>query len=187
MAESNKVKMDDGTELEFGTRKMLKSYSTEGGKVSARFAFSNGKVLSFDVPEALVLQAAGHGIVQKAGDSAAGEKDVEDMIEAVQDTLGHLSKGDWSVKREGGGFSGAGVVVKALCQAFSKTPEQIKAWVDGKLAEFEKSGQKVSRQALYNSFRGHAKVGPIIKELEQEKLSKSAGVDADSLLEGLAT
>src|SRR5690348_14092483 len=177
--ESNAVTMNDGRIVPFaGDRKMQKSYTidTAARKVTARFDFVNGHTIDFELPDELVLQAAGHGVVQKGGDSAAGEKDVEDMILAVQDTLDNLSKGNWKAAREGGGFSGAGVVVRALCEVYGKTPDQIKAWVDGKIDAATKAGQKLTRQALYNAFRQSDKVGPKIRELESAKAKKAVGV-----------
>jgi hypothetical protein len=182
-AEETKVTMPDGREVTFkGDRKMQKSYTIEGGKVALRFDFVHGKTLDFVMPDELVLQAAGHGGVQKGGDSAAGETNPEDMYLAVQDTLDNLAKGNWKAAREGGGFSGAGVVVRALCAVFNKTPEQIKVWVDGKIAEAEKRGQKLTRQALYGSFRSSDKVGPKIRELEAAAAKSAAGVDAEAML-----
>lgn len=185
--EQTSVTMNDGRALVFaGDRKMQKGYSVEGGKVKARFDFVNGHTIDFELPDALVFQAAGHGVVQKGGDSAAGEKNVEDMILAVQDTLDNLAKGNWKAAREGGGFGGAGVVVRALCAVFNKTPEQIKAWVDSKIDEATKRGQKLTRQALYNSFRQSEKVGPKIRELEAAAAKSPAGVDAEGMLTELA-
>lgn len=187
-AEETAVTMNDGRQVTFkGDRKMLKSYAIEGGKVKLRFDFVNGKTLDFVMPDELVLQAAGHGGVQKGGDSAAGVADPEDMFLAVQDTLDNLSKGVWKAAREGGGgFSGAGVVVRALCAVFNKTPDEIKVWVDKKIAEAEARGQKLTRQALYGSFRSSDKVGPKIRELEAAAAKSAAGVDAEAILGELA-
>lgn len=187
MADATQVTMNDGRSVAFaGDRKMQKSYKTDGGKVTVLFDFVNGQSIKFELPDQLVLQAAGHGVSQKAGDSAAGEKNVEDMVLAVQDTLDNLAKGNWKVSREGGGFGGAGVVVRALCAVFGKTPEQIKTWVDTKIAESEKRGQKLTRQALYNSFRQSDKVGPKIREMEAAAAKNAAGVDAEAILGELA-
>ena len=186
--EEKVVTMPDGRSVTFkGDRKMLKSYSINEGKVALRFDFVHGKTLDFVMPDELVLQSAGHGGVQKGGDSAAGVADPEDMFLAVQDTLDAMSKGEWNVKREGSGFSGAGVVVRALCEVYGKTAEQIKAWIDGKIAAAEKSGQKLTRQALYAAFRTSEKVGPKIRELETAQTKKAAGVDAESILGELET
>lgn len=186
-AEQTAVTMTDGRVVNFaGERRMQKSYVTDEGKVTTIFDFRNGHSIKFDLPEALVLQAAGHGVVQKAGDSTAGETDVDDMILAVQDTLDNLAKGNWVAKREGGGFGGAGVVVRALCAVYGKTPEQIKAFIDGKISAAEAAGQKLTRQALYNAFRASDKVGPKIRELEAAQAKTAAGVDAEGMLNELA-
>jgi hypothetical protein len=182
-AEATQATMNDGRQVPFaGTKKMLKSYTTDGGKVNVRFDFVNGHTIDFELPDQLVLQAAGHGVSQKGGDSAAGEQNVEDMILAVQDTLDNLAKGNWRAAREGGGFGGAGVVVRALCEVFGKTPEQIKIWIDGKIAAAEKAGQKLTRQSLYSAFRTSEKVGPKIKELEAAAAKGAVGVDAEAML-----
>src|SRR5260221_11899189 len=126
MAEVNQVTMNDGRSVGFaGERKMQKSYKTDGGKVTVLFDFVNGQSISFELPDALVLQAAGHGVSQKAGDSAAGEKNVEDMILAVQDTLDNLAKGNWKASREGGGFRGSRVGGPARCPVFWQSAETI--------------------------------------------------------------
>lgn len=185
--EQTAVTMNDGRVVQFaGDRKMQKSYLTEAGKVTTLFDFRNGHSISFELPEQLVLQAAGHGVVQKAGDSAAGEANVDDMILAVQDTLDNLAAGNWVAKREGGGFGGAGVVVRALCAVYGKTPEEIKAFIDGKIAAATKAGQKLTRQSLYNAFRQSDKVGPKIRELEAAQAKSSTGVDAEAMLGELA-
>src|SRR5882762_2784567 len=188
MAEEKQVTMNDGRQVAFvGDRKMQKSYSIENGKVNLKFDFVHGKTLDFVMPDELVLQAAGHGGVQKGGDSAAGVADPEDMFLAVQDTLDNLAKGNWKAAREGGGgFSGAGVVVRALCAVFNKTPDEIKAWVDKKITEAEARGTKLTRQALYASFRSSDKVGPKIRELEAAAAKNAAGVDAEAILGELA-
>jgi hypothetical protein len=185
-AEETKVTMNDGREVVFrGDRKMLKSYSIEDGKVKLRFDFLHGKTLDFVMPDELVLQAAGHGGLQKGGDSAAGETDPEDMYLAVQDTLETIGNGNWNVKREGGGFGGAGVVFRALCQVYSWTPEKGKEWVDKKIADYAARGTKLSRQKLYEALRESEKVGPVVKELESQQKKKSTGIDAEALLQGL--
>src|SRR5258708_20809381 len=99
-AEETAVTMNDGRSVAFrGDRKMLKSYSIEDGKVKLRFDFIHGKTLDFVMPDALVLQAAGHGGVQKGGDTAPGVQDPEDMYLPVQDTLDSLPKANCTLPR----------------------------------------------------------------------------------------
>lgn len=184
--EETKVTMPDGVEVVFkGDRKMQKGYTTDGGKVKVRFDFVNGHTINFELPDQLVLQAAGHGVVQKGGDSAAGEKNVEDMILAVQDTLDNLAEGNWRAAREGGGFSGAGVVLRALCKAYNWNLDQGKAWVAKKIEEYGTRGTKISAKKIYDALRESEKVGPIVKELEAAEKKKETGIDSTALLQGL--
>lgn len=183
-AEVTSVTLTDGRTVDFvGKRQMLKEYGVDAsGNVFARFDFRNGETRQLILAAALLATAAGHGVVQKVGDSAAGEKKVEDMVLAVEETIKQLEAGEWNVKREGGGFSGAGVVVRALCESTGKTPEQVKAFIDKKIAD-----TGATRQAIYSSLRLSEKLKPIIARLEAESASKESKIDADAALAELET
>lgn len=168
------VTMEDGRAVDFAGKKQIKKdYGVENGQVWARFDFRNGKVLKICLPSELKDQSAGHGLVQKGGDSAAGAKDLDDAYEAVLAVKENIEKGDWQARVEGSGFAGISVLAKALVEAMGKTPEQVKEWLKTKTPS--------DKIALRNS----ARLRPIIERLEAEKVSKSSKVDADALLNEL--
>lgn len=167
------VAMEDGRSVDFvGKKQILKSYDVKDGQVVARFDLRNGKSVGITVPAELLNQAAGHGIVQKGGDSAAGAKNLDDAFEAILQVKENVEKGDWNARVEGSGFSGVSVLAKALVEHSkgAKSIEQIREWLKTK-----SQGDKV---ALRNS----ASLRPIIERLEAEKASKGAKVDAEALL-----
>lgn len=185
--EKEVVKMTDGRSVEFaGKRKMLKEVVLSDGGVSVRFDFRNGETRTFTVPQELMAQFAGHGASQKIGDETAGVDDLEDMVVGVDTIIERLAKGEWSATREeGDGFSGASVVIKAIAEASGKTADQVKAFLQAKLDGAKAKGEKLTRQALYKSFRNPNTVtGKIIQRMELEKASKG-GVNSDDLLSEL--
>lgn len=176
------VTMTDGRTVDFaGKRKMIKDTFVEDGKASVRFDFRNGETRTFHVHPDHMAQHAAHGAAQKIGDETAGENDVDDMVIAVDAMIERLNKGEWHARRASAGdsFSGASVVIKALCEVTGKSPEEIKTFLDGKLAATE----GLTRRALYSSFRNPAsKTGQVIARLELEKNSKSEKLHAEDLL-----
>jgi hypothetical protein len=176
------VTMTDGRKVDFaGKRKMIKDTFVEDGKASVRFDFRNGETRTFHVHPDHMAQHAAHGAAQKIGDETAGENDVDDMVIAVDAMIDRLNKGEWHARRASAGdsFSGASVVIKALCEVTGKSPEEIKTFLDGKLAATE----GLTRRALYSSFRNPAsKTGQVIARLELEKNSKSEKLHAEDLL-----
>lgn len=172
------VSMKDGRKVEFaGKRKMLKEIflNDDGSLKFVRIDFRNGQTIDFYPPNANRGQAEGHGWGQKLGDEAAGIDDVDDMYLAVEELATRLQGGEWSVKREGSGFAGTSVLLRALVEYSAtkgdpRTPEQIKEFLTGK--------SQAEKLALRNSPR----IKPIVERLEAEKASKGAKVDTDSLL-----
>lgn len=179
-SEVEKVKMSDGREVEFaGKRKLLKEVLIEGvtegytGPLAVRFDFRNGETRTFVIPSELKDQLAGHGASQKIGDETAGEEDVDDMVLAVDSLIERLTKLEWSAKREGGGFGGTSVLLRALVEHSGKPIETIKAFLAAKSQQ--------EKMAL----RAHPSVKAIVDRLEAEKLAKATGankVDANALL-----
>ncbi len=178
------VKMSDGRSVEFvGKRKLLKETIINGDKVSVRLDFRNGETRLFHIPHSLILKSAGHGMEQKLGDETAGTEKVEDMVLEVDELIAQLAKGEWTTVREAGGFSGASVVIRAIMEASGKTQDQVKAFLQKKIDDAAARGEKMSRKALYDSFRNPtSKVGKIVERLEREERSGKAVVDADAAL-----
>lgn len=193
--EYEEVKMEDGRTVKFaGKRQIDKTVEIDekAGAVAVRFDFRNGKTLtikSVDLTPELQLMALGHGLSQKCGDEAAGEKDIDDIVVAVEDVMTRLKNGDWKVAREAGdSFAGSSIVIKAIGEATGKSAEEVKAFLQSKLEASKKAAETngskaLTRAELYASFRNPtSKTGKIIARLEAEKAAKAAKVNADELL-----
>lgn len=196
------VTMEDGRKVSFaGKRKLNKEtliddtkvetdesgnvMQISAGAVSIRMDFRNGATRTFSVPLGMLLKFAGHGAEQKYGDELASPASnpltEEDMVLAVEDLDKEIQAGNWGKGRAagGGGVSGASVVVQAIMEATGKDLATVKDYLDKKIA----STEGLTRRALYDSFRvAGTKTGIIIKRMEDEKLAKTAKVDADAAL-----
>lgn len=178
--EVEKVTLKDSRVVEFvGKRKMLKETLIDGSNVAVRLDFRNGETRLFPVPDALLLKAAGHGMEQKLGDETAGTEDVDDMVMEVDALIERLTKGEWTTKREGTGFGGASVLVKALMEATGKDMDTVKGFLKAKV------DAGTTYQKLNDAFAEDETVGPIIKRLKKEKAGDSK-VDTKGLLGNLA-
>jgi len=179
--EPETVIMEDGRSVVFpGKRKLQKEVikpddGTDG--VTVRFDFRNGKTRSFTVTTGspLLWDFAGHGASQKIGDETAGEDDVDDMVVAVDEMIDRLSgdSPEWTAKREGGGFAGVSILLRALMEHSQKDEATVKAFL------------KPKTHAEKMALRAHPPIAVIVKRLEDEKLAKAAGaskVDAETLL-----
>jgi len=193
------VTMTDGRVVSFaGKRKVQKetlvdetkissdgsSVQFEAGAVSLRMDFRNGETRTFPIPLSLIAQFAGHGAEQKYGDELASPADKpmseEDMVLAVDDLDSRIQAGKWKVAREGGGgVSGASIVVRAIMEVSGKDAAAVKDFLQKKLDNTE----GLTRKALYDSFRAAGtKTGAVIKRMEDEKIAKTAAVNADDVL-----
>lgn len=190
VTERTAVKMEDGSTVEFaGNRQVSKSVEVnpQSGEVTVKFAFRNGalrQISAGGLSREVQLRALGHGLSQKIGDNFAGVKELDDIVLATDDMMKQLSGGDWGAVREAGdSLAGASIVIRAICEATGKSISDVRAFLDGKLEAAKARGEKLTRQALYASFRNPAsKTGAIIKRMEEEKASKSNAVNADDLL-----
>lgn len=174
-AEVQAVVMQDGRSVDFvGKRKLIKSTIIDGSSVSVQLDFRNGETRTFKLPDALLLQFAGHGAEQKLGDETAGEDDVDDMVLSIDDLIDRLNRGEWRTVREpGSSMSGTSVLLQALVEVSGKTVEAVKA--------FLKDKKPAEKMALRNS----EKLRPIVQRIEAAKASKNANVDTDALLSEL--
>lgn len=185
------VTMGDGRTVKFpGKRQLDKTVTPDEATetVEVRFDLRNGDTFSLsssDLDITTLLRALGNGISQKVGDTCAGVAKVEDMSLAIEEMIGRLKKGEWAVAREAGdSFSGASLVVRAVCEATGKTVEYVKAFLQAKLDAAKGKGEKLSRNDLYSSFRNpNSTTGKIIKRLEEEERAKATTkVNADDLM-----
>ena len=184
-AEVEQVSMEDGRTVGFaGKRRLIKEVVIEGKVVQVRFDFRNGVTRTFTASKDNLLQLAGHGASQKIGDETAGLEELDDMVVAVEDMISRLDKGEWTAVRSAGdGFSGASVVIKAICEATGKPVDFVKTFLQGKLDTAKARGEKLSRAELYASFRNPTtKTGAIIARLEADKKVKAEKVNADDLM-----
>lgn len=191
-AEVRKIKMSDGREVEFaGKRRMLKEVIVEGGQTAVRFDYDNGNTSTYPVPGPLAAYSAGHGLAQKLGDEVAGLKnedgsavdtdDIQLAVEELYERLKACAGPDWKMVREGGGFGGASVLMKALIEFSGNTAEQIKAFLAGK--------DQTAKMALRENDVRKGKTGETLKQivtrLEQAKKAKVAAVNTDEMLDTL--
>lgn len=147
---------------------------TAGAPVGVRWDFSNGQTRTLLIADVQPLAAyfTVHGISQKGGDEYASEKDVDDAVLAFDDLVDRLKKGEWSERREGGGFGGASVLAKALMEVFGLDQEGVRAY----LRDLKPAEKLALRQA--------PELKPTIERLEAEKASGSK-VDTAGLLSKL--
>lgn len=198
--EYTEVTLTDGRKVSFpGKRKVAKetlideskiavdgdTLTLSAGAVSIRMDFRNGETRTIALPLSLLAQFAGHGAEQKFGDELATSADKplteEDMVLAIDDLNAVVQSGAWGKGRAagGGGVSGAGIVVQAICEATGKDLATVKAYLQKKLD----SDPALTRRALYDSFRvAGTKTGVIVKRMEDAKAVKVAPVDADAEL-----
>lgn len=202
-AEVTVVKMSDGREVGFaGKRKVNKetlideskiivdgdTVTIQDGAVSVRMDYRNGETRTYPLKAKMLPKFAGHGGEQKYGDELASPADKplseDDMVLATDELHDQLyNKGEWRATSEGGGVSGASVVVKAIMEASGKTLEQVKDFLQKKLDAAKAKGEKLSRKELYDSFRNpNSKVGQIVERMEKERLAKESKVNADEAL-----
>ena len=120
-------------------------------------------------------KSAAHGYLQKFGDECAGVNDLDDMVQAIDELLVRVNKGEWTSKREAGaGNSGASILARALIEVSGKTADQIKEFLATKT------------QAEKIALRNNPKVKIAVDRLEAEKLAKKGGgVDSNALLDDL--
>lgn len=169
------VTMSDGREVSFaGKKKLIKNAAIEGDQVTVTLDFRNGEARTFAIPANLMAQFAAHGALQKLGDEIAGLKDMDDAVLAVDELIGRLEKGEWSVKRTGDGLAGTSILARALVEHTGKTMAEIKEFLSGK-----SQSEKIA-------LRNNAKIKPIVERLESEKASKGANIDTDAMLSELA-
>lgn len=193
---TEKVKMTDGREVEFTgpKKKMIKVALHDGtpldeiedgvavdtDKLAVRFDFRNGTTRTYPLNPSLLARFAAHGALQKYGDNLAGgvknadgseSEDLDDWAEAQDELHTQLTEGKWRSVREGSGFGGQSVLLKAICEVLGKDTEVVRAYLKDRTPK-EKLALRMS-----------AKFAPTIKRLEAEKAQKAtANIDTEALL-----
>lgn len=170
------VKLTDGRIVEFPGKRKLDKNSVIGpdGSVQIVLDFRNGETRTFTVPPMLLTKFAAHGAEQKLGDEIAGVEDIDDCVEAIDELMGRLASGEWSVKREASAIAGTSVLLRAIVQVTGKPVEKIR--------EYLKSKTQVEKLALRDS----PKFADAVKAIEAEKASKRQKVDLAPLEAELA-
>ena len=176
------VTMSDGRKVEFaGKRQLLKtSLSSEEGGPAVILDFRNGASVRYQIPPTLLERFALHGAEQKLGDETAGTKDVDDMQLDVEALIERLDRGEWSIKREGGGMAGTSILLKALVEYGGKSVEEVKAYLKDK-----SHNDKLAMRGSTRKNKHGVSLKEIVERLESEKLAKGAKVDTDALLAGI--
>jgi hypothetical protein len=150
------------------TKIARKVVNLEQGTVNFIFADGTSKNVELDtLPEAIIRQAALHGLAQKLGDcyAAASDKAAEERMEPVDwakqefdAVLAAILQGEWNRKRQGG----SGLTVQALAEATGATLEEaMAAW----------SGMDEERQ---KAVRKHPAFKEAYLRLKQEALQQAA-------------
>jgi len=156
-----------------------------GTPYGLRLEFANGQTLSItkDQLDANIrAYATIHGLKQKLGDAAAIPRNpdtgrsatIDDKYAAVREVYDRLIVGEWNKRRGDGGTTGAGgLLFRALCRLYAtKTPDQIRGFLNGKTKE---------EQA---ALRKNPRVAGIIETIKAES-AKSTDVDSDDMLADL--
>jgi hypothetical protein len=184
-AEVETVTMSDGTHVEFaGKRKMLKNseFTSDGIWVGTRFDFRNGETRTYEAPggdlktpegKLLVQQLAAHGAEQKIGDETAGAKSISDMVDAVDECIDRLAKGEWYIAGVGEGAGGTSVLLRALIEFTGKTKDVLAPWLKQKTPQ-QKKAMRLSKE-----------LKDIVARIEAEENAKTAHVDTDALFSEL--
>lgn len=187
-AEVEKVRMEDGREVEFvGKRKMLKDILIGGtpideadadtvnaasvDDIAVRLDFRNGTSRTYPLNPALGIRFAGHGALQKYGDELAGEDsaDLDDWAATTDRLHDRLTAGEWTKGRDTDSMAGTSVLIRALVETSGKTKEAIR--------EFLKSKTAAQKKAMLRSDR----LRPIVERLEAEAAARAEHVNTDEL------
>ena len=130
-----------------------------------------------DLSDAMLEQAALHGLKQKIVDAAALSRNPDtgrsataaDKYNAMREVFERVLAGEWNKARgDGSGTGAGGLLFAALCRLYSgKTAEDIRAFLDGKTT---------AEQA---ALRKNPKVAGVIETIKAER-AKDAPDDADT-------
>jgi hypothetical protein len=109
------------------------TYDEETGVTEFVMTFANDAVRNFTLSpsDSLFNDFAQHGAEQKIRDKIASCKDADESVAAIDQLLGHLTKGEWGAKRSAGEGpkDSSGLLVKALASLSGKPVEEVQATV----------------------------------------------------------
>lgn len=134
-----------------------------------------------DLPDAMLEQAALHGLKQKIVDAAALSRNPDtgrsataaDKYNAMREVFERIMVGEWNKARGDGSSTGSGgLLFAALCRLYTtKTPEDIRAFLEGKTT---------AEQA---ALRKNPKVAGVIETIKAERAKDAPeGTDTDDML-----
>ena len=136
-----------------------------------------------DLSDAMLEQAALHGLKQKIVDAAALSRNPDtgrsataaDTYNAMKEVFERVLAGEWN-KTRGDGTGAGGLLFTALCRLYSaKTAEEIRAFLDGKTA---------AEQA---ALRKNPKIAAVIETIKAERVQDSPDdTDTEGMLAELA-
>lgn len=164
------------------TRKPAIETTIAGGNLT--LTFSDGRTLDLDHTSlsAEIKQAALiHGLKQKLVDAAAISRDpstgraatIETKYNAVKEVYDRLLAGQWNKNREAGTGGAGGLLFRALVSLYpSKTPEQLREYLDGKTpaeqAALRKNPKIADAIATLRATSDGSDSDELLAELEQE-------------------
>ncbi len=130
-----------------------------------------------NLDEAIITQAAMHGLGQKLVDSAALSRDTAsgksatpaEKYEAIKATYDSIMAGTWNAEREGGATS---ILFESLCLMLAdQSPDSIRATLDG-MTDAEKRALPLDPE-----------VAPFYKRVKDARdVKRGAGVDTKAVL-----
>ena len=133
-----------------------------------------------DLSDAMLEQAALHGLKQKIVDAAALSRNPDtgrsataaDKYNAMREVFERVLAGEWNKTRgDGTGTGTGGLLFAALCRLYTtKTAEEIRAFLDGKTT---------AEQA---ALRKNPKVAGVIEEIKAERAKGAPDTDTDDML-----
>jgi hypothetical protein len=190
MTDGRLVNFPGGPESTKKTRVLKDYWRDDDGSVWIRLDFRNGDFRKIRLPDDLIWQFAGHGGIQKYGDSLANVKgedgsaaDIEDLVLTIDELDAEIQAGNWSTRKVGDGMSGTSVLVKAMVEYGQKTVEQVKTFLKDKDKKFKDALRADDKRVGKNGLT----LAATVKKIEAEKAAKGPKVDTATALDEFDT
>ena len=157
------VTMLDGSVVDFpGKRRTVKTLiKAANGFLQVRFDFDNGETRIHTLRADMIEDYALHGAGQKLADVMAGEEDIDDAIEAMDQLRAQLDAGDWAKERAAGAGAGGSILARALVIISGQSIETVRAY----LATLDNKAKI--------QFRASPEIAPTVQKLEAEKAARA--------------